>query len=285
MSLTELFINFLKDSEENESSETEIFAEHTSLSASELIPSFPTEDQISKLIDKVVTDGTVELEMDALSLAKLRESVRVEVLEAINLPSFSDTLQPRTYAMKMVRTFKVKLGADRRPETPYLYENNSPNGPNPGSEFRKDMILKILAEKLVFSISLIPAIPTVHSTIYYKKGYTEGPSTGMKSSTSTRPETPDISVDILKGFFKPFPSFSSSEGSPQYDPDDLPSNVLQFSIFQESEILSVLHGEEIRNSVQRILSVFLNDISSRGLGLILLQPPSTVVEMYIRKER
>jgi hypothetical protein len=164
---------------------------------------------------------------------------------------------------------------------------------------------------LIFTLSIIPYNPDTEQTWYYKRcfysvkaipentvklkkifgGFVPSriptTSSGIKHDTihekiTANDKNPE---EICTGFFKPFPTFYSKKKGVQFDPIMLPKSIIVCNVFKEEELIYSLNkiiNADLKEIVQKIILLFINDTHAKGLGLTILQS-SPEKQLYFTK--
>jgi hypothetical protein len=152
---------------------------------------------------------------------------------------------------------------------------------------RIQLIQRAAAASSVFSFSIVPANPTIYQTWYRKKvpsaAAQDPPQIGVvvsskRADNQNRP-------GVLSGFFAPYPSFSSDLATPQFDPQHLPSEVQVVTVCSKDQVESALSkiGDNARPEITGVLTSFLHDNNSTGLGLQIVER-GNLTRLYANKE-
>jgi hypothetical protein len=169
------------------------------------------------------------------------------------------------------------------------------------------------ADRCIFALSIVPLDPETHQTWYAKKSLTrltvgaseaedqrirkiffylpdhspfEGELTKTQYSTSTMKANQDEPSEVCRGFFKPYPTFSSNSAAPEFDPENLPPHVVKANVFSQNEInnsLSKIENDDLRDRVNGFVLTFIVDFQAKGMGLTILQAPRGLT-LYFSKE-
>lgn len=101
-------------------------------------------------------------------------------------------------------------------------------------------------------------------------------------------ESPHESSPVLKGFFAPFPDFSSKIVTPHYDPEHLHPTVLVADVDvpgQVEQIVQNLEQDEIKTRINRLITSFREDAHAKGMGLMILEPSRMQIKtLYLKKD-
>lgn len=198
------------------------------------------------------------------------------------------------------------------PDYPHLVVHVSDQGLD--WQPRNKLIQLAIQDRLIFAISFIPINPETKQDWYFKKNVQcltvddsvaenikivellqylpsqdrpfEAVSLISNQAFSFLKAKVNKPSEVFTGFFKPYPTFSSDLAAAEFDPNHLPANVTKANVFSENEVnlsLAKIKNHDLRDRVNGIIIVFIEDFQAKGMGLTILQAPRGIT-LYFSKE-
>lgn len=160
-----------------------------------------------------------------------------------------------------------------------IYENGLKNKEEWEARIR---MIELAAENAdVFALSIVPVDPSIEQTLYFRNGfaYLEASKYGKTytttgDTTTTEQEDPDKPAPVLKGFVKPYPTFTSNLAAP----DETPSMRCEVNRIEDIDKHLADIEPSLKERMHDIVEAFLVDQHASQLGTITLKPSERLVQ-------